>query len=483
MAHSPATTTNQKGSETDVSTPSVEQAEAEAISAIPGIDIGNLLTAADSAAPATPLEKALSTVPAEDKGVASPDQARFQFRSLLSPDQTAALKKGAPALADKMTADLNAIISFGGPVLQKMNTASVQLLEEQRGIELPDADVIVNDLLREMDGFEKRFRNRGLEEKVEGIKKWFRGAKYSMKTMVRESKPLVEKLDLAEVRLQDMETKLGDNISRGQLLHKQTLEHMDQVVAVLAALEEVTDHIRAEFDKADELLRTADGTDSAAGGVGTVTWHGETVTVNELREIHSNLATALSEVEKTWHDWRQQFFMGFAHAPSTRNLVITQFAMRRRLQTFRTMGIPSGRRSIALWQQAVLAREGAELGEAVQEGVNKMIQQSFEQTATAVAQVAEAAQAPVITEETVWAVIDSVKNQCQAIVAADAAGRQMRARNLKALEQGETTIKDEFEESRRKLAEQARDGVAADAPKAAAKDEEPPDLLSSMGVD
>jgi uncharacterized protein YaaN involved in tellurite resistance len=441
--------------------------------------MGSLLSAAEAAAPAGPLEQALAAVPAEDKAVASPDQARFQFRSLLSPDQTAALKKGAPALAEKMIADLNAIITFGAPVLERMNSAATKLLEEQRDIKLPDAEAIVNDLLREMDGFEKRFRNRGMEEKVAGIKKWFRGAKYSLKTMVRESKPLVEKLDLAEVRLQEMETKLGDNISRGQELHRQTLEHMDQVVAVLAALEEVADYIRAEFTKADDLLQSVDADKS----IETVEWRGEQITVNELREVHSNLATALSEVEKTWHDWRQQFFMGYAHAPSTRNLVITQFAMRRRLQSFRTMGIPSGRRSLALWQQAVLAREGAEMGQAVQAGVNQMIQQSMKETATAVGQVAEAAQAPVISEETVWVVIDSVKQQCQAIVAADAAGRQLRARNLKALEQGEATIKDEFEESRRKIAQQARDGVPADKPKGQAKAEGgEDDLLSSMGV-
>jgi uncharacterized protein YaaN involved in tellurite resistance len=464
-----------------VTTPSIETAEAEVISAIPGVDMSSLLSAAEGAAPATPLERALAEVPAQDKAVASPTEARFQFRSLLSPDQAAALKMGAPAVAEKMVADLNAIIAFGGPVLDKMNAASVQLLDAQRDIKLPDAEQIVNDLLRERDGFEKRFRNKGMEEKMEGVRKWFRGAKYSMKTMVRESKPLMEKLDLAEVKLQEMETKLGDNISRGQLLHRQTLEHMDQVVAVLAALEEVTDHIRAEFERADQSLRASEGSDGAA----SVDWKGEKITVNELREIHSNLATALSEVEKTWHDWRQQFFMGFAHAPSTRNLVITQFAMRRRLQTFRTMGIPSGRRSLALWQQAVLAREGAEMGQAVQEGVNKMIQQSFAQTAVAVDQVARAAQAPVISEETVWAVIDSVKAQCQAIVAADAAGRQLRARNLKALEQGEVTIKDEFEESRRQIAQQALTGVPNEIAngKGKGKDEGgEPDLLSQMGV-
>ena len=37
-------------------------------------------------------------------------------------------------------------------------------------------------------------------------------------------------------------------------------------------------------------------------------------------------------------------------------------------------------------------------------------------------------QAPVITEDTIWAVIDSVKSQCNSIVAADKAGRALRAR-------------------------------------------------------
>ena len=35
---------------------------------------------------------------------------------------------------------------------------------------------------------------------------------------------------------EDRELALADNIARGQLLHKQTLEHLDDVVAVLAAL-------------------------------------------------------------------------------------------------------------------------------------------------------------------------------------------------------------------------------------------------------
>ncbi|MDR2454520.1 MAG: toxic anion resistance protein [Bifidobacteriaceae bacterium] len=458
----------------------VKTDEAEVVTAIPGVDMGALLQGADSAVPQTPLEKALSEVDPTDAKAVVPTQAKFQFRSLLSPEQLKALKAGAPALAVKMVGDMNAIIQFGEPVLAKMNAASVQLLDAQRGIRVPDADQLVNDLLREMDGFEKRFRNKKMEENVTKVKKWFKSTKYTVVTLARESKPIVVKLDMAEGKLLDMENKLGDNISRGQALHKQTLEHMDQVVAVLAALEEVAEVVRAEFKAADEALTAA--TSGPEGESASVTWKGEQITVGELREIHANLAAVSSELGKTFVDWRQQLFMGFAHAPATRNLVLTQFSLRRRLQTFRTMGIPSARHSLALWQQAALAREGAELGQAVQEGVNRMIRQSFEETATAVGMVAEASQAPVITEETVWTVIDSVKRQCQAIVAADAAGRLLRERNVKALEAGEVVIKDELQDTQRKLAQQALDGVpSSEEAKAAAKPPED-DLLGQMGV-
>ncbi len=420
------------------------------------VDFGALLSGADAAAaPASPIEKAIENSAGE---TTAQTVETFQFRSLLTAQQLASLQAGAPALAERIAGDLNTVLTFGAPVMQRLNDASVQLLEAQRGITLPEADTVVNDLLREMDGFEAKHRNASLEEAVGKVRRWFQRTRTSFQIMAREAQPIAEKLNLAEVKLQEMEQRLGENITRGQLLHKQALEHMDQVVGVLAALEEVVDLLRADVDAARRELAAAQ-----TSGAESVTWKGRAISTNELTEIHANLVTALSETEKTWHDWRQQFFMGFANAPSTRNLVMTQFSLRRRLSTFRTMGIPQARQSLVMWQQAALAKEGAELGENVQAGVNRLIQQSFGATADAVERVANAAQAPVITEDTVWSVVDSVRKQCQAIVAADAAGRALRERNLRALEQGEVTIKDEFRAAQDQLAAQASGGTKAPA--------------------
>lgn len=408
------------------------------------------------------LETAIAEVPVSDTAVAKAEDAAFQFRSLLTEKQLDDLRKGAPALARRFTEDANQIVSFGGPVMEKMNAGSVQLLEAQRNIKVPEADQIVNDMLRTMDGFEKKWRSVKLENAVNTVVGWFKKSKYTFTTMVRESKPIADKIDLAEIKLQEMETLLADNISRGQLLHKQTLTHMDDVVAVLAALEQVIEELRTSFEEVDDLVRQAE-----ASGAESVEYQGKAITVSELREIHSQLSFTLSETEKSWSDWRSQFFLGFAHAPATRNLVVTTFALRRRLAVFRTMGLPSARQSLAMWQQAALAREGAELGEAVQDGTNKLIQGAFKETAASVEAVANASQAPVITEETIWTVIDSVKAQCNSIVAADRAGRALRARNLQALERGETQIEDAVIASQRAIADASRqtpaDAAAAPA--------------------
>ncbi len=415
------------------------------------IDFAALLEPADTQSTevkGSPLELAIAQAPTSETTVARPEDAAFKFRSLLTEKQLADLRRGAPGLARKFVEDVNQIVTFGGPIMAKMNNASVQLLEAQRDIKVPEADVIVNDMLREMDGFEKKWRSQKLEDAANSIIGWFKKSRYTLSTMVRESKPITDKIDLAEIKLQEMESALADNISRGQLLHKQTLQHLTDVVAVLAALEQVIEELRKQFDEADAALRGAEAT-----GGESVEYQGRQVSVNELREVHSNLAFVLSETEKTWADWRSQFFLGFAHAPATRNLIVTTFSLRRRLAAFRTMGLPSARQSLAMWQQAAFAREGAELGTAVQEGTNKLIQGAFSETARSIEAVANAAQAPVITEETIWSVLDSVKAQCNAIVAADKAGRALRARNVQALERGETAIVDAVVASQRAMAD------------------------------
>jgi len=451
-----------------------------AASAVPGLDLSAMLQDPElkkEAPEVKPLEDKLSSVTPEDAAASTPAEAKFEFRSLLSDEQREAIKQAAPTIAEKMVKDYEQIINFGEPVLEKMNQSSISMLDEQKNIKIPEADQIVNNLLREMDGYNARYRNVKMEDLTQKIKKFFGGAKYSIETMIRDAKPISERLNEAEVKLREMELNLGDNSKRARKLHDQTLETMDEVVGVLAVLEEVSTYLHAKFDRVDAALQ------AAVGDEAIIDFDGQKYSVNEFRELHADLAQGIGEIEKSWFSWRQQFFLGYASAPTLRNLIMVSAGMQRQLHGFRTQGIPSARRGLAQWQQAALARNSAKLGQSFQEGTNKLLQGSFEASAIAVDEVARAAQAPLISEETVFAVIDSVKKQAQSIVDADKWGRDMRARNIEALERGEKEITIADEEGRRKLVANAVSSARGDASaKSDTSSSNSNDILGKLGV-
>jgi hypothetical protein len=284
--------------------------------AVPGVDFNALLgDPSTNPEPATALGKSLAAVTPEDAAASTAQDAHFSFRDLLTEQQRADLERSAPAVAAQMINDHHAIINFGAPVLEKLSAMSTQLLEAQKDIKIPEAEAIVNDLLREIDGFNKKWRNQKLEDTVHKITKWIRRTAYSLKTLAREAKPIAEKIDLAEIKLKEMELKLADNVTRGQQLHKNTTSTLEGVVAVLAALEQIIDVAKQQFAEADAALKGTDAKGGAADGLVSLAYGGRTVSLNELREIHANLAAGVSELEKTWFDWRQQFFLGYAQAP------------------------------------------------------------------------------------------------------------------------------------------------------------------------
>lgn len=448
-------------------------------SIIPSINMSALLgEATTNPVPKSPLEKALETVTPEDASATSMKQVKFKFRDYLDAQQLADLKKNAPAVAAKMVTDYNSIIQFGTPVLERLNETSVHLLNVQQDIKIPAAERIVNDLLREMDGYEAKYYNKNVDDLVNKIVGFFRGAGYSLTTMVRESKPLVEKLDLAAKNMRDMEIKLSDNVTRGQGLHAETVATLQEVVAVLAALEEIIEVAKVEFGEIDSIIVEAEKS-AQKGEIVGVTYKGNPITLQQLRIIHANYANGVSELEKTWFDWRQQFFLGSAQAPTILNLILVSATMQRQCQVFRTMGIPQARRSLVLWQQAQLAKEGAEAGAAVQAGVNKIIRGSAEAAAEAVDITAKAAQTPLIEEETIFTIINSVKAQCDSLVAADKWGRDMRARNISILEAGEQGMKETFSDSRRQLVANAVQASQTPQELAPVPDE---NILKQLGV-
>lgn len=268
-------------------------------SLVPSINMNALLGSPETnPIQQTSLEKALVQVTPEDASATTMEEVKFQFRDLLDEKQLADLKRNAPAVAERMITDYNAIIQFGSGTLEKVNDTSRALLAAQKGIEIPAADRIANDLLRAVDGFEAKARNLQLENGINKIKEFFAGVGYSLKTLAREAQPIADKIELAERNLREMEIKLADNIDRNRTLHKTTTETLNETTGILAALEEIIDVSKKEFTAIDDLIKEAEKNAGNKNELVNVTYKGKVIPLSELRNIHSYYATGVSEIEK-----------------------------------------------------------------------------------------------------------------------------------------------------------------------------------------
>jgi uncharacterized protein YaaN involved in tellurite resistance len=146
---------------------------------------------------------------------------------------------------------------------------------------------------------------------------------------------------------------------------------------------------------------------------------------------------------------------------------------------FRTMGLPGGKKSLVMWQQAALAKQSAEVGRSLADGTAKLIEGAFQAAGQAVTETARAAQAPILPEQAIWTIRDSIRTQCEGLVEASRWGRSVRAKTLTAMETSEREIGSATTEARQTIVREILADVQAPTPQAPAPDA---DILQALGV-
>lgn len=423
------------------------------------------------------LDKTVNRVSVEEISVKSPDKTSLKFRNQLSADDLKSVQEAAPKLANKFVNNWSSIIDFGSEVMDNVNNINARLLDEQKDTEIPQADAIVNGILREIDGYSAKYSDPKVKNFITKILHKMKGTGYTLQSMIRDSRPIANKLDIASGQLQKMENELRDNVLRGHELRKATLKALNDMVKVLAVFEEVIDVSRQTALKMESALKDAEakGTDTI------INWDDKNYTIEEFKEIFENQTSSLGEIEKTWFAWRQKFFLYGANVTATRNIINMSFGLQRTCQRVRVDAIPAARNQLVVWQQAEKGREGARMAESANAGVDRLIAGSAQGTADAVAEIADANQRTMISEETIMKITQGIHDQFTAIVEAEKNGRAIRERSLQVIQQSELAISQASKEAQTALIESAMTSVRADAE--AIKNHDTKNVLDQLGVD
>lgn len=385
-------------------------------------------------------------------------ETSIKFRNQLSDEDLATIVQAAPDLSERMVDNYTLILEFGSEVMKDLDNVSSRMLEEQKGTSIPEADKMVNGILRELDGYQAKYGDPKSRKFLKNLINRIKGTSYTIQNMVRDSKPIVEKLDKVKGEIFEMELKLRENVLRGKELHKVTAKTINDVVKVLALFEEIIEVTRADALEMEDKLNVA----VAQGSDSVIIWKGEKHTIEEFRNILENQVKALGEMEKTWFSWRQKFFIYTANVAAVQNIVNISIGLQRTCRRVMNDAIPAAKHQITAWQQAELANQGAKMADRANEGVDNLIRGASKGMADAVETGAHANQKSMMSEETVVAITEDLKRQFTVIVEAEKQGRATRARNVQIMQESEKAISEASEEARKALMENAMSAVRAE---------------------
>ncbi|MDR2374396.1 MAG: hypothetical protein LBD77_09980 [Bifidobacteriaceae bacterium] len=112
-------------------------------------------------------------------------------------------------------------------------------------------------------------------------------------------------------------------------------------------------------------------------------------------------------------------------------------------------------------------------------GTARLIEGAFQAAGQAVAETAKAAHTPILPEEAIWTIRDSIRAQCNGLIEASRWGRSVRGQILNAMETSEREIGTAVTEARTTIVREVLADVQAATPSAPAPDA---DILQALGV-
>lgn len=383
----------------------------------------------------------------------SPGEGNIEFRSRIPEDTLEKIKRQAPDLALSMLSDPTVSINFGQDVVQQINDLSVKLLKEQDNVVIPQADTIVNDVLRALDGYNAKYKYKEPGKVSKFLKKISNKGKeaaYDLKSMVRDAQPIADKLTAAQGKIHRMELEIDENIVRSQQLRDVTIDSIDNVAVVIAVFEEVIELATKEILEANEVFDKA-----LESGEQIIEYRGKKYSTEEYREVLADMVASLGEIEKTWFNWRQKFFLYIVNITSTREIINTSISLKRTANRVRQDAIPAARNQLAAWQQAARMEETAKTVENANRGMEEIILGASRSQLKAIQTASMANQRQILSEETILELTDNIQKQFSAIIEAEVVGRDVRAKNLELLRNSEQAILNANSEAQKALIHQS----------------------------
>lgn len=352
------------------------------------------------------------------------------FLAKLTPEQRSAIIDRAPQLVDTFIADENALLDFGQTAVEEVNATVNHILAEQKKIDIPQVDELLQNTNRELNGFVAKYKEAKpaeLEKKPNFLQKFFKQSKNSLQEFYFDSQTLEKKMDAMAAHVVKHEEVLARNIISAEMLIEDNTKSIENLVGVIAFIEATQEEGAKRASQLQNKIATLDSQ--------TPEFH---MTSQEL----ARLTEVINTLEQQHTEYVSRLYVAWTTTPQMRNLVKVSSDMRQKLGMLRRNTIPTLKLSIAqlgILQQSV--KSGA-TADAIVNANNAALQLLAETSKEAIPSLERTAQTPTVAISSVTALAESLVAQNNGIIAAIDRGRQQRAQLETAIIKSAETIND-----------------------------------------
>ncbi|MBJ8350318.1 toxic anion resistance protein [Streptococcus zalophi] len=355
---------------------------------------------------------------------------QISFLEKLSTKQQEAIKERTPQLVDGFISDQNALLDFGQSAVEEVNATVNHILSEQKKLEIPQVDELLQNTNRELNGFIVKYKDvtpAELEKKPNFIQKLFKQSRNTLQEFYFDAQNVEQKMNSMAATIVKQEEVLARNIVSAEMLIEDNTKSIENLVGVIAFIESSQ---QESANRAKTLQEALAKLDSA-----TPEYHLKSEELARMTEV-------INTLEQQHTEYMSRLYVAWATTPQMRNLVKVSSDMRQKLGMLRRNTIPTMKLSIAqlgVLQQSV--KSGA-TADAIINANNAALQMLAETSKEAIPALERTAQSPTLSITSVTSLAESLVAQNNGIIAAIDNGRKQRAQLETAIIKSAETIND-----------------------------------------
>jgi uncharacterized protein YaaN involved in tellurite resistance len=359
------------------------------------------------------------------------EQSREQLvcKELLSPDQLGIARQYAAQLYPQMLDNTALFMSFGEDSVAGMNALIDRLLKEVKPVEIPELTAIMTDLTKDMRQIRGKYdiSDPAVREKLEKLKNGtqrvfgiFGQTKTFLEMLMEDAQSIDQKLDRVKAALSEKSAQMLRNVLLYDEIYDANEAEISKVIGTIAIMELVRDLAAAEAASIQVTLGDPASRNAAERK-------------RLLAEFIANLQVKIIE-------YKNRLYVGWTTSPQTTTMRTLDVAVAQKLHLLLNTTIPVMKGTLLQWRMMVQTQQAADMDRVVAESANEWLTAYSAAAAQVVPMIAEQAQTPSLTPQTIYAMANAIEQQADGIVKAYQAGREKRAQVDDAIVKGQRII-------------------------------------------